>query len=190
MVAMQRFRRTVFQSVRRRMTDDPLAAYERVVLAYQDRLYRFALRMCGNAADAREITQEAFIRGYRALQRFRPSGGARLALQAWLYRITLTSRATTCAGAGRRACPGQPHGHEPRATETPASVLLGRERRRVLAALVAGLPERYRAPVRLRHVEALSYEDTAAVLRQPRGTTKANVHRAAALLRRAIEERR
>ena len=173
------------------MTDDPLAAYERVVLTYQDRLYRFALRMCGNAADAREITQEAFIRGYRALQRYSPERRRALALQAWLYRITLN---LTRNHVRRRRPAGLPltslNGHEPRATETPASVFLGSERRRVLAALVAGLPERYRAPIVLRHVEALSYEDAAAVLRQPVGTTKANVHRGLALLRRAIDERR
>ena len=59
----------------------------------------------------------------------------------------------------------------------------------MLARLVAELPERYRAPVVLRHIEALSYEDAAAVLKQPIGTTKANVHRGLALLRRALEER-
>jgi RNA polymerase sigma-70 factor, ECF subfamily len=173
------------------MSDDPLTAYERVVLTYQDRLYRFALRMCGNPADAREITQEAFIRGYRALQRYSPERRRALALQAWLYRITLN---LTRNHVRRRRPAGLPlaslNGHEARATETPASVLLGSERRRVLAALLAALPERYRAPVVLRHVEALSYEDAAAVLRQPVGTTKANVHRGLALLRRAIDERR
>ena len=173
------------------MSDDPLTGYERVVLTYQDRLYRFALRMCGNAADAREITQEAFIRGYRALQRYSPERRRALALQAWLYRITLN---LTRNHVRRRPPASLPlaslNGHEPRATETPATALLGAERRRVLAGLVAGLPERYRAPVVLRHIEALTYEDAAAVLRQPVGTTKANVHRGLALLRRALDERR
>jgi RNA polymerase sigma-70 factor (ECF subfamily) len=182
------------------MRDDALAArlaadlpgsYEAVVLAHQDRLYRFALRMCGNAADAREITQEAFVRAYRALQRYSPERIRALALQAWLYRITLN---LTRNHVRRRPPASLPlellDGHEPHATETPASVLLGSERRRVLARVIAGLPERYRAPVVLRHIEALTYEDAAAVLRQPVGTTKANVHRGLALLRRAIEEGR
>jgi RNA polymerase sigma-70 factor (ECF subfamily) len=181
------------------MPDDPLAtdlvddlagAYERVVLAYQDQLYRFALRMCGNAADAREITQEAFVRGYRALQRYSSERRRALALRAWLYRITLN---LTRNHLRRRRPAGLPlaslNGHEPRATDTPATALLAAERRRVLARLVAELPERYRAPVVLRHVEALTYEDAAAVLRQPVGTTKANVHRALTLLRRALERR-
>jgi RNA polymerase sigma-70 factor (ECF subfamily) len=169
------------------MADDPLASYERVVLTYQDRLYRFALRMCGNTADAREITQETFIRGYRALQRYAPERRRALALQAWLYRITLNL--TRNHVRRRPPRPEELNGHEPRASETPATALLGAERRRTLARLVAELPERYRAPVVLRHVEALSYEDAAAVLRQPVGTTKANVHRGLALLRRALEER-
>ena len=173
------------------MPDDPLLAYERVVLTYQDRLYRFALRMCANPDDAREITQEAFVRGYRALQRYTPERRRALALQAWLYRITLN---LTRNHISRRRPDAMPlaslNGHEPRAAETPATTLLGAERRRVLARLVAALPERYRAPVVLRHVEALTYEDAAAVLRQPVGTTKANVHRGLALLRRALNERR
>jgi RNA polymerase sigma-70 factor (ECF subfamily) len=182
------------------MPDDALAAelatdlpgsYERVVVAYQDRLYRFALRMCGNAADARDITQEAFVRAYRALLRYSPERRRALALQAWLYRITLN---LTRNHVSRRRPAGVPleslNGYEPHATDTPATVLLGSERRRVLERVIAGLPERYRAPVVLRHVEALTYEEAAAVLRQPVGTTKANVHRGLALLRRALEEGR
>lgn len=181
------------------MADDPLAAalatdlpgtYERVVITYQHRLYRFALRMCGNPADAGEITQEAFIRAYRALQRYAPERRRALSLQAWLYRITLN---LTRNHVRRRRPASVPleslNGYEPHATETPATVLLGSERRRVLAQVMAGLPDRYRAPVLLRHVEALTYEDAAAVLRQPVGTTKANVHRGLALLRRALDGR-
>ncbi len=55
-----------------------------------------------------------------------------------------------------------------------------------LAGLVAGLPERYRVAVVLRHVEGLRYHEIAAVLGQPVGTIKANVHRGVALLRRAL----
>jgi RNA polymerase sigma-70 factor (ECF subfamily) len=181
------------------MSDDALAialaedlpgSYERVVLLYQDRLYRFALRMCGNRDDAREITQEAFVRAYRALERYTPERRRALALRAWLYRITLN---LTRNHVRRRPPAGLPleslNGDEPRGLDTPATALLGRERRRVLARLVAELPERYRAPVVLRHVEALTYDDAAAVLRQPVGTTKANVHRGLALLRRALAER-
>jgi RNA polymerase sigma-70 factor (ECF subfamily) len=178
------------------MPDDVLAgtlaadlrgSYERVVVAYQDRLYRFALRMCGNPDDAREITQETFIRAYRALERYTPERRRALALKAWLYRITLN---LTRNHVRRRRPASQPleslNGREPRATETPASALLSAERRRVLTRLIAELPDRYRAAVVLRHVEALTYEDAAAVLRQPVGTTKANVHRGLALLRRAL----
>jgi RNA polymerase sigma-70 factor (ECF subfamily) len=169
------------------LATDLRGSYEKVVVAYQDRLYRFALRMCGNTADARDITQEAFVRAYRALHRYSPERRRALALRAWLYRITLN---LTRNHVRRRPPASLPleslNGHEPHATETPASVLLGSERRRVLARLIAELPERYRAPVVLRHVEALTYEDAAAVLRQPVGTTKANVHRGLALLRRAL----
>ena len=179
------------------MPDDRLTAdlaadlpgtYERVVVTYQDRLYRFALRMCGNTDDAREITQEAFVRGYRALQRYTPERRRALLLQAWLYRITLN---LTRNHVRRRPPVSEPleslNGREPRSVETPATAMLGAERRRVLARLIAELPDRYRAAVVLRHVEALSYEEAAAVLKTPIGTTKANVHRGLGLLRRALE---
>ena len=59
-----------------------------------------------------------------------------------------------------------------------------------LATLVAGLPDRYRAVLILRYMEGLRLEEVAAVLKQPLGTTKSNVHRAVNLLREAISESR
>jgi RNA polymerase sigma-70 factor (ECF subfamily) len=66
-------------------------------------------------------------------------------------------------------------------------VLERAERARTLARLVERLPGRYRAAVVLRHVEGLGYGEIAAILGQPVGTTKANVHRGLAVLRRGLE---
>ena len=57
-----------------------------------------------------------------------------------------------------------------------------------LAAVVASLPERYRAAVVLRHVQGLGYQEIATILHQPAGTVKSNVHRGVALLRAALGE--
>ena len=64
-------------------------SFERLVLAYQDRLYAFALRFCGNREDAEEVAQDAFVRAYRALKTYPADRVRALALRAWLYRIAL-----------------------------------------------------------------------------------------------------
>jgi RNA polymerase sigma-70 factor (ECF subfamily) len=165
-------------------------SFERVVLAFQDRLYAFSLRCTGSPADAQEITQDAFVRAYRALEGYPVERRAALALRPWLYRITLNVvrnhvrrrrvPVESLDGAGGAAVADAAH-------HRPPAVLERTERARVLAGLVAGLPERYRGAVVLRHVEGLGYQEIAAVLGQPVGTAKANVHRGLALLRRGLE---
>jgi RNA polymerase sigma-70 factor (ECF subfamily) len=168
---------------------DPGRAFERVVLGFQDRLYAFALRMTGSSRDAEEIVQDAFVRAYRALESYGPERRRALALRPWLYRITLN---VTRNRMRRRRPPLEPldgRGAEPAADPAgrPPAVLERKERARLLARLIHALPDRYRAAVVLRHVEGLGYGDIGAVLGQPVGTAKANVHRGLALLRRGLE---
>jgi RNA polymerase sigma-70 factor (ECF subfamily) len=174
---------------------DALAAdldrsYEGVVLAFQHRLYAFALRMCGDPRDAEEIVQDALVRAYRALARYPPDRRRALALRAWLYRITLNVTRNRLRGRRRPVVPLDTGAVDTPADASarPAAVLERAERRRMLAKLVAELPQRYRAAVVLRHVEGLGYAEIAAALAQPEGTVKANVHRGLALLRRALGE--
>jgi RNA polymerase sigma-70 factor (ECF subfamily) len=171
------------------LADDLPGSFERAVLAFQDRLYAFALRLTGSARDAEEITQDAFVRAYRALQGYPPERRRALALRPWLYRIALN---VTRNHVRRRRLPLAPldgEGPEPAADPAgrPSAVLARAERVRTLTRLVERLPERYRAAVVLRHVEGLGYGEIGAVLGQPVGTTKANVHRGLALLRRGLE---
>ena len=65
--------------------------FERLVLAYQDRLYGFVLRLSGSPRDAEEITQDAFIRAYHALVRYPKERIQALALRPWLYQIALNA---------------------------------------------------------------------------------------------------
>ena len=164
-------------------------SYERVVLGFQDRLYAFALRMCGDARDAEEITQDALVRAHRALARYTPERRRALALRAWLYRITLNTTRNRVRGKRPPMVPLDGAGEAPaEASARPAAVLERAERARMLGRLVAALPHRYRAAVVLRHVEELSYAEIAGVLAQPEGTVKANVHRGLGLLRQALGE--
>jgi RNA polymerase sigma-70 factor (ECF subfamily) len=163
-------------------------SFERTVLAFQDRLYAFALRLTGSPADAQEITQDAFVRAYRALETYPPARRRSLALRPWLYRIALNATRNRVRRRRPVTVPLDPR-REPAADAAvePAALLERSERVRALARLVGGLPERYRAAVILRHVEGLGYGEIAAALGQPVGTAKANVHRGLALLRRGLE---
>jgi RNA polymerase sigma-70 factor, ECF subfamily len=64
-------------------------SFERLVLAYQDRLYAFALRLSGSPPDAEEIAQDAFVRAYEALRSYAAQRVRDMALRPWLYQITL-----------------------------------------------------------------------------------------------------
>ena len=165
-------------------------AFERLVLDYQDRLYRFGLRLTGSPQDAEEIAQDAFVRAYSALAGYGAERILSLTLRPWLYRIALNvfrnrvrRRQLTIvpleAGLGAAGRDGLP---EEAAERAERSVQLG--------ALVAGLPEHYRVAVVLRHVEGLSYSEMAAILHQPIGTVKANVHRGIRALRVALADER
>lgn len=181
--------------LRARLAEDVDGTFEDVVRFYQDRLFSFALRVAGNREDAEEIAQDAFVRAYRALCGYPPGRIRELALRAWLYRITLNVARNRLRGKKPRMvsldhprtadgdAPWEPADDEARRPDA----LYESERRRVdMAALVAGLPERYRAPIVLRYVEGLQLDEVARVLDQPLGTTKSHVHRGVNALREAL----
>ncbi len=173
------------------------ASFERLVLAYQDRLYAFALRLTGCPADAEEIAQDALVRAYRALARYPAEQVRALALRPWLFQITLNvwrnGRRTPRVPTVTLAPTDDPDGasSEPVADprERPEVVAEQREARAELATLLLQLPERYRVAVVLRHVEGLGYGELAALLKRPVGTAKSDVHRGVRLLREARERR-
>lgn len=177
------------------------AAFETLVVSFQDRLFSFAHRLCGNREDAEEVAQDSFVRAYRALKTYPADRIRALALQAWLYRITLNVARNKWRGKRVRLVSLENGGADgeaarraweaPDAAERrPDSRLEQEQDRAGLASLVATLPERYRAALILRYVEGLRLEEVATILKQPLGTAKSNVHRAVNLLRRAITDSR
>jgi RNA polymerase sigma-70 factor, ECF subfamily len=183
------------------LAGDVDGSFERVVRTFQDRLFSFALRVTGNREDAEEVAQDAFVRAYRALCTYPADRIRALALQAWLYRITLNVARNKMRGKRVRVVSidnGGPVGEAARRAweapddpdSRPDSRLENAEGRRDLASLVSTLPERYRSALVLRYVEGLRLEEVATILEQPLGTVKSNMHRAVNLLRRAISESR
>jgi RNA polymerase sigma-70 factor (ECF subfamily) len=174
-------------------------SFEQLVLAYQNRLYSFALRWTGSREDAEEIVQDAFVRAYTALKSYAADRVLALALRPWLYQIALNIARNRARGKQLRLVPlggpdegakAQPARElEDDGVARPEAAFERAEHQAELGTFLAGLPRRYRAPVILRYVEGLGYAELAAVLGQPVGTAKSNVHRGIALLRKAMSDR-
>jgi RNA polymerase sigma-70 factor (ECF subfamily) len=164
--------------------------FEYVVRAYQDRLFGFAQRLTGSRQDAEDATQDAFIRAYRALERYPIEQRQSLQVKAWLYRITLNVVRNRARRPSFTMLPVDGHVTDWLAdahADQPEEVVEALERQQQLESLIGELPQRYKEAVVLRHVQGLSYAEAAQVLEQPVGTTKSDVHRGLRLLRDALE---
>jgi RNA polymerase sigma-70 factor (ECF subfamily) len=163
-------------------------AFEELVRGHQDRLYSLALRYTGNAADAEELTQDAFVRAYRALERYGRERVRALDVRGWLTTILLNLCRNHAAKVGRRPREAEAPPEltaEPR--HSPEAAAERRDAAEQWARLVLELPPVYRAAVLLRHVDGMSYAEMASVLDRPEGTVKAQVSRGTTLLRTAFE---
>jgi RNA polymerase sigma-70 factor (ECF subfamily) len=165
-------------------------SFEALVRSHVDRCHAIALRVLGNAHDAEEVAQDALVRAYRALESYPPDRIRQLRLRPWLATIVVN----LCRNRTRRASLPTTRldalvaaGWEPVAGEAddPTGPLMRTVDRERLAALLATLPDRYRVPIVLRHVDDLSYAELAEALGRPEGTLKAQVSRGLTLLRAA-----
>ncbi|MBM4408011.1 MAG: sigma-70 family RNA polymerase sigma factor [Chloroflexi bacterium] len=171
-------------------------SFEQLVRDHQDRLYSLALRYLGDASDAEELTQDAFVRAYRALAGYEPQRRRELQVRPWLSTIVLN----LCRNRARRVRPAQvdldgldavaTHAVQGRngAAGQPETHALLREDAEVWARRVRALPARYREPLLLRYVDDLAYAEISTALGIPEGTLRAQVHRGLALLRSALEQ--
>src|SRR3954467_13866634 len=132
------------------------AAYATLVRDHEETAFRIAYVICGNAADAEEAAQEAFVKAYRALGRC-PSGEP---LRPWLLTIVANEARNRRRSAGRRAAlvlraagEGRPSGG---AGSPPAAAALAGERRAQLLAALGALDERDRTVIACRYLLELS----------------------------------
>jgi RNA polymerase sigma-70 factor (ECF subfamily) len=166
--------------------------FEQVVLAYQHRLYGFALRLSGNPEDAEEIAQDAFVRAYHALATYTPPQTATLQLRPWLFQIALIVfrnrvRQVRPKQVSLDADEGGPADYlEADGLDQPEQAAVNVEGEHALSLLIDSLPEHFRIAIVLRHIEGLSYIEMAALLGQPVGTLKAHVHRGVKHLQQAL----
>jgi RNA polymerase sigma factor (sigma-70 family) len=162
------------------------AAYEALVREHEEAAFRVAYVILGSAADAEDVTQEAFVKAYRALGRFRSDAPFR----PWLLRIVGNEARNHRRASGRRSFHhGRAHALEPARTESAADdELLRRETRRRLLAAVDRLADGERAAILARYFVGLTDAETAAALGVPRATVKMRAWRGLSKLRRELGE--
>lgn len=160
-----------------KVREGDVTAYEEVIRRHRDRIYRIALRITGDAADADDVTQEVVIQLWTELSGFVGSS----AFTTWLYRVVV-NRSLDHQRRSRRWSGGEPTDTDlPPVAAPERSVLAGAELRAGLEA-IAGLPESQRVPFVLCQIEGLGYAQAAAITKVSEATLRGRLARARATL--------
>jgi RNA polymerase sigma-70 factor (ECF subfamily) len=166
------------------------AAFGELVRRYQDRLYNTVYRLVGNAEDARDVVQDAFLNAYQSLDSFK--GDAQFF--TWLYRIAFNTavslkrkqrvilRIESGPGAG-----GAQEPVDPSESSQPGHALEQAEEERRLHEAIQRLSTEHRAVLILKDLEGLKYEEMAEALQVPVGTIRSRLHRARVELRELLQ---
>jgi RNA polymerase sigma-70 factor (ECF subfamily) len=170
------------------------SALTALVEKYQDRIYNTCWRMCGNAEDAADLTQETFVKVMEAIEGF----GGRSSFYTWAFRIavnlTLTHRRThvrrrTVSLSAAKTSDGEEAGAEQWAPSNASSAedqISERERDECVASAVNDLDDEHRTVIILRDMQALDYREIAEILDVPSGTVKSRLHRARLALKEKL----
>ncbi len=160
------------------------SAFDQLVSKYQRKLGRLLSRYIRDAAEVEDVSQEAFIKAYRALPSFRGDS----AFYTWLYRIGINTAKNYLVSQGRRAPTSteydadEAEGFEDagllRDINTPESLLMSKQIGQTVNAAIDALPEELRTAIVLREIEGLSYEEIASAMDCPIGTVRSRIFRA------------
>ena len=158
-------------------------AFDLLVLKYQHKIFGLISRYVHDADEVQDVAQEAFIKAYRALPRFRGDS----AFYTWLYRIAINTAKNHLVSRSRRP-PGSDvevedaeyyeGGSALRDIESPENVLFGAELKAVVEQAIGNLPDDLKTAVTLREFDGLSYEDIADIMDCPVGTVRSRIFRA------------
>ncbi len=165
----------------RSRAQDP-EAFRELVDRHKNVMVNYLTRLTGNRESAEDFAQETFVRFYQQLGRYREEG----TLSAYLFRIA-TNLVRSDERRRRRWRLLQPilgfstNGHHPE--ESPQATALASEEHRQVTRAIASLDLLYRAPLVLREIEGLSYQEIAAALKISEGTVKSRLHRGRQLLK-------
>ena len=174
----------------RRVQQGDRQAFDLLFSRYQHRVLNLVSRYLRDREDVEDVTQEAFIKAFRALPRFRGES----AFYTWLYRIAINTAKNWIVAKNRRppssdidAVDAEQYGMSSRLkeTSTPENELLREEIERTVYDTIAALPEDLRTAIMLREMDGMSYEEIATTMECPIGTVRSRIFRA----REAIDEK-
>jgi RNA polymerase sigma-70 factor (ECF subfamily) len=158
-------------------------AFDLLVLKYQHKIVNLVMRYVRDPDLALDITQEAFIKAYRALPRFRGDS----AFYTWMYRIAVNTAKNHLAAQRRRPMNVELDFQDPdqydlhaklKETDTPEAITLSNELKDTVEQAIAALPEDLRTAIILREIEGMSYEEIAQTMECPVGTVRSRIFRA------------
>ncbi len=166
-------------------------AFDLLVAKYQRKLGRLISRFVRNASEAEDVTQEAFVKAYRALPGFRGDS----AFYTWLYRIGINTAKNYLLANKRLPPTSTPFDTEEAESfeeagllhevSTPENELMSKQVVNTVQQALQQLPEDLRSALTLREIEGLSYEEIASVMNCPVGTVRSRIFRA----REAVAEK-
>jgi RNA polymerase sigma-70 factor (ECF subfamily) len=166
-------------------------AFDLLVLKYQHRIIKLIMRYVKDPAEAMDVSQEAFIKAYRAIPKFRGDS----AFYTWMYRIAINTAKNHIVAARRRPLEHAMDISEPedfewhpslQDSDSPENSAMGEELRETLERTIAELPDDLRTAIVLRELDGLSYEQIAEVMKCPVGTVRSRIFRAREALDKSI----
>ena len=176
--------RSVDQELVVRVQRGDKAAFDLLVRKYQHKIAKLVSRYVRDRTEVEDVTQEAFIKAYRALRGFRGDS----AFYTWLYRIAINTAKNYLVAQGRRPLTAaiEPEEAETLASDhgntsellTPERSMLTEEIGRTVERAIAALPEDLRTAITLREIDGLSYDDIAVAMDCPIGTVRSRIFRA------------
>ena len=165
-------------------------AFDLLIQKYQHRIVSLVSRYVSDPSEAQDVAQEAFIKAYRAVKRFRGDS----AFYTWLYRIAINTAKNWIVAKNRRPPNSDIDASDAeqyaisgrlRETSTPERELLREEIEHTVFDTIAKLPEDLRTAIMLREMDGMSYEEIAITMECPIGTVRSRIFRA----REAIDEK-
>ena len=166
------------------------SAFDLLVLKYQHKIVKLIMRYVRDPSEALDVSQEAFLKAYRALPKFRGDS----AFYTWLYRIAINTAKNHMVAARRRPLEYASDIHDPenfewhaslQDTDSPEGQALSDELRRTVENAIGSLPDDLRTAIMLRELDGLSYTEISQAMDCPVGTVRSRIFRA----REAIDKK-
>ena len=166
----------------RRVQNGDKKAFDILVLKYQHKIVKLVTRYVHDPHEAQDVAQEAFLKAYRALPKFRGDS----AFYTWVYRIAINTAKNYLVAQDRRPPGGdidaadaeQYDGPALKEVGTPERMVLTDEIEQTIHRVIEGLPEDLRTAITLRELEGMSYDEIAQAMECPVGTIRSRIFRA------------